>query len=146
MAAAVALSPPVLSDGANSRWREEIVSRSAIMDELLRQASRVADDPGPLLIAGPAGAGKATLARAVHRASPRSKKAIVTLSCGALAEAELEKQLFGGGNALREAQGGTLFIDEVESLAGNSGPIVAARPWWNPADSADRAPACPMYG
>ena len=117
VAAAVALSPPVLSDGANSRWREEIVSRSAIMDELLRQASRVADDPGPLLIAGPAGAGKATLARAVHRASPRSKKAFVTLSCGALSEAELEKQLFGGGNALREAQGGTLFIDEVGILS-----------------------------
>lgn len=117
VAAAVALSPPVAAAGANSRWRESIVSRSTVMDELLRQAARVADDAGPLLIAGPSGAGKATLAMAMHRAGPRAKKAFVTLSSGAMSEPDLEKQLSGTGALLREAQGGTLFIDEVGILS-----------------------------
>jgi two-component system response regulator GlrR len=129
VAAAVSLSPGVLPAGEDGRWRERIISSSVVMDELLRQARRAADDPGPMLIAGPPGAGKATLARAVHDVSPRGKKAFVTVPCGVLPPGDLEKQLFGaatatgGGAMLKSADGGTLFIDEVGALS----PVAQAR-------------------
>jgi two-component system response regulator GlrR len=117
VAAAVALSPPVQAVGSDGKWRAAIVSRSAAMDETLRQAARVAESSVPVLLVGPAGAGKATLARAIHGASPRGKKAFVTLPCGVLADTDMEQELFGEAAALREAAGGTLFVDEVGMLS-----------------------------
>lgn len=122
VAAAVALSPPVRASADDGQWREAIVSRSVVMDELLRQARRFADETGPLLISGPVGAGKATLARAIHDAGPRRGKTFVTLACDSLTEADQEKQLTGG-QALRAADGGTLFIDNVDRL----GAVAQAR-------------------
>lgn len=116
VAAAVAVSPSVLPAAADARWRANIISTSAAMDELLRQARRAADDDGPVLIAGPAGSGKATLARAIHDAGPRVRKPFVTVHCEALTEAEIEEQLLGAAPALHSADGGTLFIDQVVSL------------------------------
>ena len=73
VAEAIALSPAVVASGEEGGWRQDIVSVSVTMDEVLRQARRAADQPGSLLILGAAGAGKETLARAIHRAGPRRK-------------------------------------------------------------------------
>jgi two-component system response regulator GlrR len=121
VAAAVALSPPVRATSDDGQWRQAIVSRSVVMDELLRQAWRAVDESGPLLLTGPVGAGKATLVRAIHEAGPRRKKPFVTLACDSLAEADMEKGLTG--EALRAAEGGTLFIDKVDRL----GTVAQAR-------------------
>ncbi len=122
VAGAVALSPPVRATSDDGQWRQAIVSRSVVMDELLRQARRAGEEIGPLLLAGPVGAGKATLARAIHEAGPRRKKPFVTLACDSLSDADLDKQLTGG-EALRAADGGTLFIDKVDRL----GAVAQAR-------------------
>lgn len=114
---AVAMSPPVLAQAEAGSWRAEIVSTSLVMDELLRQARRVADERGPLLILGPAGAGKKTLARAIHQAGGRGDAPFITVPCGTLPEDQLNEQLFGGaGSLIAAADRGTLFLDEVECL------------------------------
>ncbi len=84
----------------------------------------------PVVIVGEQGAGKSTIARAVHAASPRADRPFVEVVCGGLDEAQLEREMFGqsfgraGGvdgmfdrpGKVARAAGGTLFIDEVAAL------------------------------
>lgn len=105
-----------------------IVHRSAVMKRVVEQAKRVAIRSIPVLIEGESGTGKELMARAIHRASPRSSKPFVTVNCGAvppeLAESEFfghKKGSFTGAVADRKghfenANGGTLFLDEIGEL------------------------------
>jgi two-component system response regulator GlrR len=106
----------------------EIIYRSAIMAKLLKQAQRVAKTHSSVFIGGATGTGKELLARAIHRASPRSDKIFLAINCGALSEQLLESELFGHEKgaftgAVRKnlglfqaAHGGTLFLDEVGDM------------------------------
>jgi two-component system response regulator GlrR len=91
-------------------WRAGIITRSATMEEKLGQAHMVAGTDARVLITGESGTGKELLARAIHKASPRRAKPFVTANCSALTEEQLEGGLF------RNAEGGTLLLDEIGAL------------------------------
>jgi len=109
-------------------WRAEIVTRSAVMEEKLAQAHMVAGTDARVLITGESGTGKELLARAIHRASPRRNKPFIAINCSAMAENQLETELFGqekgsftGGNRAHQglftaADGGTLMLDEIGDM------------------------------
>ena len=111
-----------------AEWREDIITRSPRMEELLEQSYRVAQRDVSVLITGASGTGKELLARALHKASPRSAKPFVAINCGALPEHLLESELFGHtrgaftgavnehNGLFREADGGTLFLDEIGDM------------------------------
>lgn len=111
-----------------AEWREDIITRSPRMAELLEQSYRVAQRDVSVLITGASGTGKELLARAIHKASPRAGKAFVAINCGALPEHLLESELFGHtkgaftgavtehNGLFREADGGTLFLDEIGDM------------------------------
>ncbi len=96
---------------------------------LLRLARRMAGARNAVLITGEAGTGKGTLARQIHQWSGRGG-AFVAVNCGAPADHPNRSQLVGrrrGSSAeetaglpgaIRRAEGGTLFIDEVAGLSG----------------------------
>ena len=63
-------------NAATGEWRDGIITRSAVMEDLLRQAKLVADSDASVLIYGESGTGKELLARAIHRASPRRDKPV----------------------------------------------------------------------
>jgi len=107
---------------------EEIVTRSAAMQEALAMATRVARYPSPVLITGESGTGKELVARLIHSQSDRAHRNFVPLNCGAIPENLLEAELFGytrgaftGADRDRpglfeEAAGGTLFLDEIGEM------------------------------
>jgi two-component system response regulator GlrR len=109
VAEAMAVSPPL--DMAGGDWRAGIVSSSLVMDELLRQARRAADGDAPILISGPRGSGKETLARAIHAAGVRAGRPFFVLRCGEDAE------VVDFGKAAAATGGGFLLLKDVDKLS-----------------------------
>ncbi|MGV8075295.1 MAG: sigma 54-interacting transcriptional regulator [Syntrophobacteraceae bacterium] len=112
-----------------------ITGRSKVIHEVLRQIDQVADTNTTVLINGETGTGKELVARAIHENSGRRKFPLVQVNCAAMPDTLLESELFGHekgaftGAIMRrrgrfeEAQGGTIFLDEVGELS----PIAQAK-------------------
>ena len=92
----------------------------------LRNAvEKVAPTGSRVLISGPPGSGKETVARIIHTKSRRADGPFVVMNCAILAPEKFEAELFGieaGTEAprkqgvLERAHGGTLLLDEVSEL------------------------------
>ncbi|MFM9829543.1 MAG: sigma-54-dependent transcriptional regulator [Sphingomonas sp.] len=104
---------------------DEIVGADPQFRTALAIAAKAARARVPVLIEGEVGVGKDVVAQAIHAASPRNKKPLETLRCAAMPANLIESELFGHEQGaftgaferkigrLIEADGGTLFIDEV---------------------------------
>jgi DNA-binding NtrC family response regulator len=107
---------------------DELLGESPAMRELRAQVLRAARSAATVLVTGERGTGKELVARAVHRASPRSGGPLEKLNCAAVPADLIESELFGheagaftGATKLRRgkferATGGTLFLDEVGDM------------------------------
>ncbi|MFN0061604.1 MAG: sigma-54-dependent transcriptional regulator [Myxococcaceae bacterium] len=106
-----------------------LVGRSAVMQKLVERVLRAASSEAAILVQGESGTGKELVARSLHAHSPRRDKPFVPVNCAAIPEGLLESELFGhargsftGATRTRhglfeEADGGTLFIDEVSETS-----------------------------
>ncbi|MCL6621752.1 MAG: sigma 54-interacting transcriptional regulator [Syntrophobacterales bacterium] len=95
---------------------EEVVGRSAAMRPCYEVLARAAGEEGPVLLVGEAGTGRGLFARLLHAHSRLGRGPLVTVSAAALGENSLAPA--SPWPALsRQAQGGTLFIREVEALS-----------------------------
>jgi two-component system response regulator HydG len=109
-----------------------IVGRSKPMLQLFEVIRRIAArrDASALII-GSTGTGKELVARAIHYNSDRKDAPFMPINCSAIPETLLESELFGhqkgaftGAHETRrglieEAQGGTVFLDEINTLSQN---------------------------
>ncbi len=98
------------------------------MREIFTVLEKVAATEATILLQGETGTGKGAVARAIHQASLRKDQKLIVFDCGAIAPTLIESELFGHERgaftgavqqrkgALEEAQGGTLFIDELAEL------------------------------
>jgi transcriptional regulator with GAF, ATPase, and Fis domain len=105
-----------------------IVGQSLEIQEIVEVIQQVAPTDITVLITGESGVGKEIVAQAIHTASRRSHKPMVTVNCGAIPEGIIESELFGhekgsftGASDSRKgyfelADGGTIFLDEIGEL------------------------------
>jgi len=122
-AAAAPILPP-----SQRRQFGGLVGSSAVMRELFAVLEMASPTDATVLIQGESGTGKEIAARAIHDHSKRAAKAFVVLDGSATNEQLIESQLFGHKKgaftgavsdrkgAFLEADGGTLFIDELGEL------------------------------
>ena len=104
---------------------EEIVGESRALRRVLDEISTVAATDTTVLLLGETGTGKELLARALHAASDRRSRALVTVNCTTSPAGLLESEWFGHERgaftgALSQKVGrfelahqGTLFLDEI---------------------------------
>jgi DNA-binding NtrC family response regulator len=107
---------------------EEIVGSAPQFRSALAIAAKAARARVSILIEGESGSGKEILAQAIHAASPRAKRPLVTVNCGAIPANLVESVLFGHEKGaftgafdrhigrFEDADGSTLFLDEVGEL------------------------------
>ena len=105
-----------------------MVAKSKPMRAVFELAEKVARYNTTVLICGESGTGKELIARGIHSKSQRSQYPIVPVNCGGIPENLLESELFGykkgaftGADKdkkglFEEAQGGTIFLDEIGEL------------------------------
>src|ERR1700674_2525293 len=105
-----------------------MISNSRIMQPVYRLARLLAPRNTSVLIAGPPGCGKESVARGIHHLSPRATRTFAVVNCAAIPETLLEAELFGYARGaftgamqsyagrIQTAQGGTLFLDEIGEM------------------------------
>ncbi len=107
---------------------DELLGESPKMLELKSKITRVAKATGCVLVRGESGSGKELVARAIHRASPRNDRPMLSVNCAAIPRDLMESQLFGHKKGsftsadrdhtgwFQQADLGTLFLDEIGEL------------------------------
>jgi formate hydrogenlyase transcriptional activator len=112
-----------------SQQFEEIVGESKALQQVLDQVRTVAATDTTVLLLGETGTGKELLARAVHAASDRRSRTLVTVNCTTSPAGLLESEWFGHERgaftgALAQKIGrfelahqGTLFLDEIGDVS-----------------------------
>jgi DNA-binding NtrC family response regulator len=105
-----------------------MLGQSLSMREIFALLERVSPSDLTILVEGKSGTGKELVAEAVHKHSSRHRGPFVVFDCSAVSSDLIESELFGhvkgaftGAVASRKgafenAQGGTLFIDELGEL------------------------------
>lgn len=107
---------------------EPIVGESRCLIEKLNNIPKLARADANILITGETGTGKELFAQAIHYNSFRKAKPFIPINCSALPDQLFENELFGHVKGaythastsqvglVEEAEGGTVFLDEVDSL------------------------------
>lgn len=107
---------------------DRFLGTAPALAERLRGLHRAAASGSPILILGPPGSGRSTLARALHEASPRRHGALVEVDPGVVPSQLFDAELFGyragaftgaersSPGRVGRAEGGTLLLDHVEEL------------------------------
>ncbi len=90
------------------------MTRNSQLSDLLARARMVANADPAVLLTGESGTGKELLARAIHTFSPRHDAPFVAIDCGMLVPENGAERLAA---ALRAADGGTIFLRNVDALS-----------------------------
>ncbi|MCG9916644.1 MAG: sigma-54 dependent transcriptional regulator [Phenylobacterium sp.] len=104
---------------------EGLIGKSMPAQHLRQMIAKLAAANSRVLIAGPPGSGKETVARLIHSASPRARGEFVAISAAGMTPERMDVELFGvegeGGRpgkigVFERAHAGTLYLDEVADM------------------------------
>lgn len=108
---------------------DNLIGESDLMKTLKKKAIIASKHDCNILIYGESGSGKEVLAQSIHNESNRRNRPFVAINCGALSSELIESELFGYDSGsftgalangkigkMEYASGGTVFLDEIESM------------------------------
>ena len=106
---------------------DDIITENFEMKQLKEFIKQTADSYLPVMIYGETGTGKELFAQAIHNESDRQEKPFIAQNCAAIPENLLESIFFGtvkgaftgavdSVGLLEVANGGTIFLDEINSM------------------------------
>lgn len=113
---------------SNQRKDRKLLGCSVAIQNLNKTIEHIAQTTADVLVMGETGTGKELVAKCLHEYGPRKNEKFVAVNCGAMPESLFESELFGHvrgafTNAfnnqvgkLEYANGGTFFLDEIESM------------------------------
>jgi transcriptional regulator with PAS, ATPase and Fis domain len=105
-----------------------ILGKSPSMQKIYQLLENIKDSDSTVLISGKTGTGKELIAHTIHANSSRKDSPMVTVNCGAIPKALMEREFFGHIKGaytgaisnkkgyFEEADGGTLFLDEIGEM------------------------------
>lgn len=116
-----------MASGSAEEVFTSIIGNNQIFRRQIETARRTAANDLPVFITGETGTGKDIVARAIHRAGPRRRAPYIAENCGAVPESLAEGIFFGTERGafteaitrpglFEEADGGTIFLDELNSM------------------------------
>ena len=106
-----------------------LLGRCPAMERLRREIAQFGQSELRVHVFGETGTGKEMVARALHDLSPRARRKLVPVNVAGFTDELLVAELFGHGRGaftgavaaregyVAEAEGGTLFIDEVAEMS-----------------------------
>jgi len=99
------------------------IGKSEVMENLRKQARRIAQHNSGVLISGEAGSGKGTFARYIHEQGARNEGPFVEIAVGSITRENSAAELFGSEEGqgvhygrLEQANGGTLCIGDIADM------------------------------
>ena len=107
---------------------DQAIGCSSAFTTMMNRVALVARADASVLILGETGTGKELVARAIHAASDRASRPLVSVNCGAIQPSLIASELFGHEKgsftgAVQQrlgrfelADGGTIFLDEIGEL------------------------------
>ncbi len=110
------------------KQRFSIIGDSSALNRALEIAVRVAPTDLSVLVTGESGVGKEFFPQVIHAYSARKHSKYIAVNCGAIPEGTIDSELFGHEKGsftgalearkgyFEEADGGTIFLDEVAEL------------------------------
>jgi DNA-binding NtrC family response regulator len=110
------LTPGVKTGDIENR----LIGQSPQMRKLTQQVRKLAAVRTPVLLIGENGTGKVAVAEILHAATGAPETQLVRIDCSLSSEANFREGLLGengeGGTWVRQAKGGTLFLQHLQCL------------------------------
>jgi two-component system nitrogen regulation response regulator NtrX len=102
----------------------ELIGQSNTFRNFVLSLEKVSKANSRVLISGASGSGKQTASKYIHNNSKRSNGNFIVVNCSTSNQSDLERMLFGyvtnngseNVGALENANGGTIYLDEVSAL------------------------------
>jgi two-component system response regulator HydG len=98
-----------------------LVGKSVLIKKLIQQVKKLAAVRTPVLLVGENGTGKTSVAEILHGITGADMSHFVRIDCSLSSEKSFRDGLLGqngeGGHWVREAKGGTLFLQHLQCLA-----------------------------
>ncbi len=117
-----------MTELSSVKQRFGIIGTSPLLDRALEVALRVAPTDLTVLVTGESGVGKEFFPQVIHAYSARKHNKYIAVNCAAIPEGTIDSELFGHEKGsftgalearkgyFEEADGGTIFLDEVAEL------------------------------